>query len=133
MCKFTPLWRLVNVLFAYITVRVHQMVMRQWHAATTTRHSYALTYQFLTDLQMFDLAWNCFEIFTFFVHLIGMGLSQHPCGGLYSAALQLYTCAICTVSNMGKRKKPAYTTQSITGYFARIGKLKFRHIVTCIN
>ena len=24
------------------------------HAATTTRHSYTLTYQFLTDLQMFD-------------------------------------------------------------------------------
>ena len=37
--------------FAYITARVHQMIMQQWHAATTTRHSYTLTYQFLTDLQ----------------------------------------------------------------------------------
>jgi len=27
------------------------MVMQQWHAATTTRHSYTLVYQFLTDLQ----------------------------------------------------------------------------------
>ena len=26
--------------FAYITARVHQMIMQQWHAATTTRHSY---------------------------------------------------------------------------------------------
>ena len=25
--------------------------MQQWHAATTTRLSYTLTYQFLTDLQ----------------------------------------------------------------------------------
>ena len=33
---------------------VHQMIMQQWHAATTTRHSYTLTYQFLTDLQTFD-------------------------------------------------------------------------------
>ena len=40
----------------YITARVHQMIMQQWHAATTTRHSYTLTYQFLTDLQTFDLA-----------------------------------------------------------------------------
>ena len=40
--------------FAYITARVHQMIMQQWHAATTTRHSYTLTYQFLTDLQTFD-------------------------------------------------------------------------------
>ena len=39
--------------FAYITARVHQMIMQQWHAATTTRHSYTLTYQFLTDLQTF--------------------------------------------------------------------------------
>ena len=37
---------------AYITARVHQMIMQQWHAATATRHSY--TYQFLTDLQTFD-------------------------------------------------------------------------------
>ena len=29
------------------------MIMQQWHAATTTRHSYTLTYQFLTDLQTF--------------------------------------------------------------------------------
>ena len=27
------------------------MIMQEWHAATTTRHSYTLTYQFLTDLQ----------------------------------------------------------------------------------
>ena len=47
----TPLWRLVTY-FAYITARVHQMVMQQWHAATITRHSYTLAYQFLTDLQM---------------------------------------------------------------------------------
>ena len=40
--------------FAYITARVHQMIMQQWHAATTTRHSYILMYQFLTDLQTFD-------------------------------------------------------------------------------
>ena len=39
--------------FAYITARVHQMIMQQWHAATTTRHSYTLTCQFLTDLQTF--------------------------------------------------------------------------------
>ena len=31
------------------------MIMQQWHAATTTRHSYTLTYQFLTDLQTFEL------------------------------------------------------------------------------
>ena len=30
------------------------MTIQQWHAATT-RHSYALTYQFLTDLQTFGL------------------------------------------------------------------------------
>jgi len=30
------------------------MVMQQWRAATTTRHSYTLTYQFFTDLQTFD-------------------------------------------------------------------------------
>ena len=48
-----PLWRLV-MYFAYITARVHQMIIQQWHAATTTRHSYTLTYQFLTDLQTFD-------------------------------------------------------------------------------
>ena len=48
-----PLWRLV-MYFAYITARVHQMIMQQWHAATTTRHSYTLTYQFFTDLQTFD-------------------------------------------------------------------------------
>jgi len=30
------------------------MAMQQWHAATTTRHSYTLAYQFLTDLQMLD-------------------------------------------------------------------------------
>ena len=29
------------------------MVIQQWNAATTTRHSYTLTYQFLTDLQTF--------------------------------------------------------------------------------
>ena len=39
---------------AYVTTRVHQMTIQQWHAATT-RHSYALTYQFLTDLQTFGL------------------------------------------------------------------------------
>ena len=38
------------------------MIMQEWHAATTTRHSYTLTYQFLTDLQTFtrprvSLAW----------------------------------------------------------------------------
>jgi len=42
----------LEMYFAYITARVHQMIMQQWHAATTTRHSYM--YQFLTDLQMFD-------------------------------------------------------------------------------
>ena len=30
------------------------MIMQEWHAATTTRHSYTLTYQLLTDLQTFD-------------------------------------------------------------------------------
>jgi len=45
-----------NYIFAYITAQVHQMIMQQWHAATTTRHSYSLTYQFFTDLQTFDLA-----------------------------------------------------------------------------
>jgi len=30
------------------------MIIQQWNAATTTRHSYTLTYQFLTDLQMID-------------------------------------------------------------------------------
>ena len=35
-------------------LRVHQMIIQQWNAATTTRHSYTLTYQFLTDLQTFD-------------------------------------------------------------------------------
>ena len=34
-------------IFVYITAQVHQMIMQQWHAATTTRHSY-------TDLQTFD-------------------------------------------------------------------------------
>ena len=29
------------------------MIIQQWHPATTTRHSYTLIYQFLTDLQMF--------------------------------------------------------------------------------
>ena len=47
-CIFTPLWRLV-MYFAHITARVYQMIMQQWHAPTTTRHSYTLTYQFLTD------------------------------------------------------------------------------------
>ena len=32
------------------------MIMQQWNAATTTRHSYTLTYQFLTDLQTFRVA-----------------------------------------------------------------------------
>ena len=32
----------------------HQMIIQQWNAATTTSHSYTLTYQFLTDLQTFD-------------------------------------------------------------------------------
>ena len=36
------------------TARVHQMIIQQWNAATTTGHSYTLTYQFLTDLQTFD-------------------------------------------------------------------------------
>ena len=30
------------------------LFLQQWHAATTTRHSYTLTYQFLTDLQTLD-------------------------------------------------------------------------------
>jgi len=32
------------------------MIMQQWNAAATTRHSYTLTdtYQFLTNLQTFD-------------------------------------------------------------------------------
>ena len=30
------------------------MIMQEWHAATTTRHSCTLTHQFLTDLQTFD-------------------------------------------------------------------------------
>jgi len=38
--------------------------MQQWHAATTTRRSYTIMYQFLTDLQTFDLAYICFEIFS---------------------------------------------------------------------
>jgi len=42
-----------NVFFVRNT-RVHQMIMQQLHAATTTRHSYTLMYQFLTDLQTFD-------------------------------------------------------------------------------
>ena len=46
----------VECIFAYVTARVHQMIVQQWHAATTTRHSYTLTYQFLTDLQMFGVA-----------------------------------------------------------------------------
>ena len=29
------------------------MTIQQWHATTTTRHGYTLTYQFLADLQMF--------------------------------------------------------------------------------
>jgi len=40
--------------FLYITARVHRMIMQQWNASATTRHSYTLTYQFLTDLQTFD-------------------------------------------------------------------------------
>jgi len=52
------------------------------------------------------------------------------------STVELCMCTIYTVSNMSKRKKSAYATQSITGYFAkksRIGKLKFRHIVKGIN
>ena len=41
-------------IFAYITARVHRMITQQWNASATTRHSYTLTYQFLTDLQTFD-------------------------------------------------------------------------------
>ena len=40
------------------------MIIQQWHAATTTRHSYTVTYQFLTDLQTFVWAQSCFEIFS---------------------------------------------------------------------
>ena len=40
--------------FSHKTARIHQMIIQQWNAATTTRHSYTLTYQFLTDLQMID-------------------------------------------------------------------------------
>ena len=36
-----PLWWLV-MYFAYIFARVHKMIIQQWHAATTTRHSYTL-------------------------------------------------------------------------------------------
>ena len=36
----------------YITARVHQMIMQEWHAATTM-HSYTLMSQSLTDLQTF--------------------------------------------------------------------------------
>ena len=56
-----PLWQLV-VHFCVRNCTSHQMVMQQWHAATTTRHSYTLAYQFLTDLQTFDQAQSCFEI-----------------------------------------------------------------------
>ena len=42
-----------NVFFAYIFAQVHQMIIQQWRAATTIRHSYTLAYQFLTDLQTF--------------------------------------------------------------------------------
>ena len=38
----------------FCTAQVHQMIKQQWNAATTTRHSYTLTYMFLTDLQTFD-------------------------------------------------------------------------------
>ena len=47
--KMHPPLAASNVFFA----RVHQMIMHQWHAATTTRHNYTLTYQFLTYLQTF--------------------------------------------------------------------------------
>ena len=44
-----------NVFFAHITARVHQMIIQQWHAATTIRHSLIHTHvSVLTDLQMFD-------------------------------------------------------------------------------
>ena len=29
------------------------MIMQQWHASATTRHSYTLTYQFFADLQTY--------------------------------------------------------------------------------
>ena len=54
------------------------MIIQQWNAATITRHSYTLTYQFLTDLQTIvffqavDLAMrrlNEMGVFTVFVIL----------------------------------------------------------------
>jgi len=40
--------------FLYKTARVHWMIMQQWNASATARHSYTLTCQFLTDLQTLD-------------------------------------------------------------------------------
>ena len=51
-CKCTPLWRLV--MYFCVHNCKSPLIMQQWHAATTTRHSYTLTYQFLTNLQTFD-------------------------------------------------------------------------------
>ena len=54
------------------------MIIQQWNAATTTRHSYTLTYQFLTDLQTFD-----FEIFSSDVYVPEVGVATPK----FSAAL----------------------------------------------
>ena len=37
----------------FLRTYLHESIIQQCHAATTTRHNYTLTYQFLTDLQMF--------------------------------------------------------------------------------
>ena len=49
-------WRLVMYFCINncMSTSIFEMVIQQWNAATTTRHSYTLTYQFLTDLQTFD-------------------------------------------------------------------------------
>ena len=40
LAKFATQWLLAASISADITARVHQMIMQQWHAATTTRQSY---------------------------------------------------------------------------------------------
>ena len=56
LCALNAVGGFRECIFAYVTARAHQMIIQQWHAATTTRHSYTLTYQFLTDLQTFGVA-----------------------------------------------------------------------------
>ena len=53
----TPLWQLVMYFCDHtVFARVYQMIIQQWHVATTTRtvthsHISSLAYQFLADLQ----------------------------------------------------------------------------------